>query len=178
MVKRKNHVRWALLVVCLLTFLSGGCGGSSDSSESNISFYSLSGTWAPHRGSGTAWGGGYNFRIQLSSPPGLITIDVLNATREDAAIEIDSEINWDFYYQDVHFSSVHLGLVGKQKIIIQRIGKNTFQFKTEDGPTVSARFTSDTTLDIEESGIYEDPEAGAVSYSVKYSLIKENPEPQ
>ena len=172
--KGKNIVLRALLLVFALAVMSGGCGGGS---EPDIDFHSLSGTWEPDSGSGTASGGGYSFRIQLSNPPGSTTFEVLNVAEKDAAIEIDAAINWDIYHQGLHFDLVQLGLSGKQKIVVERIGQNSFRFVTLDWTTIRAIFTSETTLDVEESGIHEDPEIGPINYNVKYSMTKENSEP-
>ena len=188
--KRKKHVLWALLTVFILTVMSGGCGGgSSGRTGYRIDIHSLTGTWEPYGGSGAATGGEYDFRIQLSNPPGSVTFDVLNVTEEDAAVDIDSAINWDIYYQNMLFAPAQLGLVGKQRIIFQFFEDYSFRFETADGTTIRAKFTSETTLDVEESGDYEieesiedsedteRPEIGRVGYSVKYTLIKDIPPP-
>ena len=169
--KRKNNISCALLVVFALAVMSGGCGGGSDS---DIDFYSLSGKWNPHNGAGTASGGGFDFRVQLSDPPGSTEFDVLNLTEEDVAIAIDSAIKWDIYYQGVYtdIATDQLGL-GKQKIVVQRVGEDSFQFTGVDGKTLKVKITSDTTLEVEESGGYTDPEVGTFIYSVKYLMTKE-----
>ena len=186
--KRKKHVLWALLVVFALTVISGGCGGGGGGGSGgggggdpiyDIDIDALNGDWEPNSGSGTASGDGYDFRVQLNDPPGLITFRVLSVTEEDAAVEIDSAIKWDFYYQNQFYTDVPLGLADKEKILIQFIGKGAFQFRSVDGTTFRAQFTSDTALYIEEMGSFEieNPEISTEtikgSYRVRYSLIKE-----
>ena len=186
--KRKKHVLWTLLMAFALTVMLGGCGGGGggsggggDGPISDIDIETLNGDWVPDSGGfGAASGDGYDFFIHLSDPPGSINFRVRNPAEEDASIQIDSTIKWDFFWRNEIHVDVPLGLEDKGIIRIRYIGKDSFEFRSRDGRTAfRAQFTSNTTLDVDERGSYEIPnpensaETITVDYSVRYTLIKQ-----
>ncbi|MBR0256454.1 MAG: hypothetical protein IJQ58_01845, partial [Synergistaceae bacterium] len=174
---RKNIFWFVMIMLLVFTSLNSGCGGSSDGGNvfnqntqsqdvtpnnptnpdthntptTTYDFSTLTGTWTPSNGSGTASGNGVNATMTLKGGQ----VSLTNAT-SNGNVDVSANIRWDAVQgSSVLVSDVRDNFGGSGSKTFTHVSGNTWRLSGTDSDgaySTTITITSATTATVERDG--------------------------
>ena len=196
---RKNIFWFVMIMLLVFTSLNSGCGGSSDGGNvfnqntqsqdvtpnnptnpdthntptTTYDFSTLTGTWTPSNGSGTASGNGVNATMTLKGGQ----VSLTNAT-SNGNVDVSANIRWDAVQgSSVLVSDVRDNFGGSGSKTFTHVSGNTWRLSGTDSDgaySTTITITSATTATVERDGYYSDDDFSGVHFHMTYTITKQS----